>query len=101
MSTCDNNPTKSSTTKINKHTPSGYSLFTICSFDTTKIKLDYYRGEHCMENFCIEFREEVTKIINYKEEEMISLTNEEKDIRREQKVCYICKKGFSTDDDYN
>ena len=28
--TCLNNPEKSSTTKINKHTPSGYSLFTHC-----------------------------------------------------------------------
>ena len=36
MNTCHNNPEKSSTTKINKHTPSGYSLFTQCSFDTTK-----------------------------------------------------------------
>ena len=33
MSTSQNNPNKSSTTKINKHTPSGYSLFTNCSFD--------------------------------------------------------------------
>ena len=30
MSTCQNNPNKSSTTKI-KHTPSGYSIFTHCS----------------------------------------------------------------------
>ena len=30
MSTCPNNPEKSSTTKINMHTPSGYSLFTNC-----------------------------------------------------------------------
>ena len=29
---------------------------------------------------------------------MISLTKEEKKIHHEQKVCYICKKGFSTDD---
>ena len=36
MNTCHNNPEKSSTNKINKHTPSGYSLFTHCSFDTTK-----------------------------------------------------------------
>ena len=28
--TCHNNHEKSSTTKINKHTPSGYSLFTHC-----------------------------------------------------------------------
>ena len=41
MSTCHNNPKKLSTTKINKHTPSGYSLFTHCSFDATKNELDY------------------------------------------------------------
>ena len=28
LNTCHNNPAKSSTTKINKHTASGYSLFT-------------------------------------------------------------------------
>ena len=33
MSTCINNPNESFTTKINKHTPSGYSIFTHCSFD--------------------------------------------------------------------
>ena len=29
MSACQNDPNKSSTTKINKHTPSGYSIFNI------------------------------------------------------------------------
>ena len=33
MSTCINNPNEASTTKINKHTPSGYSIFTSCSFN--------------------------------------------------------------------
>ena len=32
------NPKKSSTTEINKHTASGYSLFTHCSLDITKNK---------------------------------------------------------------
>ena len=36
-----------------------------------------------------------------KKKEMKPLTKEEKKIHREQKVCYICKKGFSTDDDDN
>ena len=40
MSTCINNPNASSTTKINKHTPSGYSIFTSCSFDESKNKLN-------------------------------------------------------------
>ena len=35
-----NNPKRSSTTKINKHTTSVCSLFRHCSFDTTKSKLD-------------------------------------------------------------
>ena len=65
MNTCQNNPKKSSTTKINEHTTSGYSLFTHCSFDTTKNKLYYYRGKDCMKNFCIDLREHATKIINY------------------------------------
>ena len=30
ISTCQNNPNESSTAEINKHVPSGYSLFTHC-----------------------------------------------------------------------
>ena len=51
MSTCHSPPEKSSTIKINEHTPSGCSLFTHCSFDLTKNKLDCYRGKTCMERF--------------------------------------------------
>ena len=91
MNTCLNNPAKPSTIKINKHKPSGCSSFTHCSFDTTKNKFDYYRVKNCMKNFCLDLREQATKIINYERKEMISLTKEE------QKVCYICKKGFSAD----
>ena len=37
ISTCYNTlEESSSTTEINKHTPSGYSLFTHCSLDKTK-----------------------------------------------------------------
>ena len=78
MSTCQNNSNKSSTTKINKHTPSGYSIFTNCSFDESKNKFNYYRGDDCME--------------------MISLTTEEKVHYNKQKVCYICKKEFDNND---
>ena len=52
-----------------------------------------------MKNFCLGLKEHATKIINYEKKEMIPLTKEKKKIHREQKVCYICKKGFSTDDD--
>ena len=92
MNTCHNNPEKLSTTKINKHTPSGYLLFTHCSFHKTKHRPDYYRDKICTKNFCIDLKEHVTKIINYEKQEMITLTKEKKKIHREQKVCYICKK---------
>ena len=46
--TYHSSPEKSSTTKINKHTASGYSLFAHYSFDITKNKHDYYRGKNLM-----------------------------------------------------
>ena len=48
MHSCQNNPEKSYIEKRIKHTSSGYSLFTNCSFDETKNKLDCYKGEDCM-----------------------------------------------------
>ena len=65
MNTCQNNPNESSTTEINKHTPSSYPLFTHCSFQKSKNKLDYYRGKDCMKKFCKDLREHATRIINY------------------------------------
>ena len=78
MSTCINNPNESSTTKINKHTPSGYSILTSCSFDESKNKLNYYRGKDCMKKFCKDLKENATRIINYEKEKIIPLTKEEK-----------------------
>ena len=98
MSTSYNNPEESSITKINKHTPSGYSLFTHCSFDKTKNKLDYYSGKDCMKKFCKNLREHTTKIINYEKKKMISLTIKEEKYHNKQKICYICKKEFKTND---
>ena len=40
MHSCQNNLEKSYTEKKTKHTPSGYSLFTNCSFDEKNNKLD-------------------------------------------------------------
>ena len=93
MNTCHNNNTKkSSTAKINKHTPFGYLFFTHSLFHKT-ISL--------IRNFCLDLKEHATKIINYEKKEMIPLRKEEKKIYRVQKVCYICKKRFSTDKKYH
>ena len=97
MSTCYNNPEKSSTTKINKHRPSGYSIFTHCSFDKSKNKLNHYRGEDCMKNFCKDLREHATKIINY-EKRYDAINKKRRKNYNNEKVCYICKKEFDTSD---
>ena len=63
ISTRDNDHKKSSTNKISKHTPSGFSLFIYCSFDKTENKLDYYRGKDCMKVFREILKEQVKRII--------------------------------------
>ena len=71
MSTCQNNPEKSSTTKINELTLSVYSLLTHCAFDATKNKIDFYFYiyslwvKDCMKKFCKDIKEHATKVINY------------------------------------
>ena len=98
MSMYQNNPKELSTTEINKHTASGYSLFTHCSFDKTKNKLNHYKGKDCMKKFCKDLREHATKTINYEKKTMIPLTTEEKSYHNEQEICYICKKEFDKSD---
>ena len=74
-------------------------MFSHCLFDKTKNKLDYYRGKNCMKNFSLALREHAEKIINYEQAKIIAPTKEERKAHRDQKVCYICKRAFSSDDD--
>ena len=98
MSTCINNPNESSTTKINKHMPSGYSIFTSRSFDESKNILNYYRGKDCMKKFCKDLKEHATRIINYEKKKIIPLTKEEKINYNDQQIFHICKKEFDKSD---
>ena len=51
-----------------------------------------------MKMFCKDLKEHATKIINYIKKEMIPLNSKENKSYKRQKICYICKKGFITDD---
>ena len=86
MSTCYDSSEKSSATKINKHIPSGYSLFTYCSFNETKNKHSHDRGKNGMKNVCLDLKKHATKIINYEKKEMIPLTKKEEKNHNKQKV---------------
>ena len=53
-----------------------------------------------MKSFCKDLKERATKTISYeKKKEIITITIEEKSYRR-QKTCHICKKEFSTNNEY-
>ena len=45
---CKNNPENSSSAKVSKHIPSGFSISTISSFRSIENKHDIYRGKYCM-----------------------------------------------------
>ena len=49
---CKNNPENSSTAKVSKHIPSGFSMSTISSFRRIENKHAVYRGKDCMIKFC-------------------------------------------------
>ena len=85
----ENNDQNKSTIKINNHIPCGYSIYTQCSFDNTKNKLDHYRGEDCMKKFADSLNDHVSIIINYEQKKLIKLTEEEYENHRFQKKKYI------------
>ena len=64
ISTCYNNPDLSSTTKINQHVSSGYSIFTNCSLD--KSYNSHYGGEDCMKRFCKDLKDHAKRIVDFK-----------------------------------
>ena len=54
----------------------------------------FYRGRDCPKKINKDLKKHVTKIINFKEKDMIPLTDKEIESYEKQKVCHICKKEF-------
>ena len=88
----NNNSEKFYTERKARHEPSGWAMFTRCSFNEKENKLNYYRGKNCIEKLSKKLKERVLKIINYEEKEIIPLTIEENKSYNEQEACHICKK---------
>ena len=70
LQSIQNNPEKSYTEKKARHEPSGWSMFTRCSFDKKENKLNCYRGKDCIEKLCKKLIERTMKIIKYEEKEI-------------------------------
>ena len=91
---CKDNPENSSTAKVRKHIPSGFSMFTIYSFRSMKNKHDIYRAKDCLKKFCEFLREHAIKIINFLKTKTKLLTKEQQESYENAKICYICKEKF-------
>ena len=77
MNTCSNDPSKSSTGKLNKHEICGYSIFTSCSFNEKNNKLDYYRGKDYVKRFSQNLKKHARSITDFEKKEIIELTSNE------------------------
>ena len=64
------------------HVPSCYALRLISSFNSKENKHNFYRGRDCIDKFCNDLKVFEAKIINYKEKEMILLTDNENNVRK-------------------
>ena len=94
-----NNPEKSYTEKKARHVPSGWALYTRCSFDKKENKLNYYRGKDCIEKACKKIKECAMEIINREKKEMPPLTHEDNNFYNKQEIFYICKEKSCMDKD--
>ena len=74
---CKNNPENSSTTKVSKHIPSGFSITTISSFRSIESKRDVNRGKDRMRKLCEFLRKHVMRLIDFKKKKMNLLTKEQ------------------------
>ena len=63
---CKSNSEKSSTTKVRKHIPSGFSMSAISSFRSIENNHHVYRGKDCMQKFFESLIECAVKVIYLK-----------------------------------
>ena len=93
------NPEKSYTEKKARHEPSGWAMFTKCSFDKKENKLNYYKGKDRIEELCKELKESATEIINHEKKDIAPISYKENNFYNEQEICYICKEKFCVNKD--
>ena len=63
-----------------------------------KNRHNYYRERNCVRRLCKKLKDRTMEKINFKEKEMIPLTDKENKSYEKQKVCHICKKEFCFDE---
>ena len=70
MYKAENHAENSSTAKVSKHIPSGFSMSTISSFRSMENKHDADIDKDCIKKFCEFWKEHAMKMINFKKKKM-------------------------------
>ena len=94
---CDNNLEESSPTKTSKHTACGYSLFTHCSFNSSRS--NFYRDADWMHDQVLCRFKTACNRNNQLWEKGNAAINREIESYNNQEFCHICKKKFYNVDD--
>ena len=85
---------KSSTTKIGKHIPWGYSLSTTWAFGSKGNKHTLYHGQDCIKKFCSSLRKHAKNVINFEKKKILPLRKKQLKLHHNATSCYICGKKF-------
>lgn len=84
------------TTKANKHTDCGFSIFVECGYDKSKNEQCIYQGDNYTSKFRDIMSNVLLKLTNIKYEEMIPLIIEEFESWKCSNICYMFKEEFNS-----
>ena len=86
-------PTCPYTSKVTKHSPSGWWVYSKFAYGEVKDPLKLYRGRDCLEKFCDYIRQEANRLYNkFPEKPMDLLTPKQWKKYNKASKCHICLK---------
>ena len=98
VSTCQPDPSSSSTYAYLKHEPSGYCYLVKCTSNELSKPARVYRGPNVIDNFFQSLFEEEQNICNILSKfEPLKLSVDEEKLFQEATTCYICEKELGAD----
>ena len=88
-------PNEPYTSKVNRHIPSGYCVYSKFTYGELEAALEFYRGEDCVEKFCDHIKEEAHRLYHMlPEKPMDPLTPRQWKLYKRAGKCHICYKPF-------
>ena len=88
-------PKESYASDVNKHSPSGWCVYSKFAYGEVKHPLKLYRGKHCLEKFCDYIKQEARRLYHmFPEKPMDPLTKKQWKEYKKASRCLICFKPF-------